>query len=91
MRKQSSLPIYRRETERKDEKMKEQSTPSPSIYPAPAGLLRLPQVKQMIGVSGSTIWQWSRDGKFPKPVKLGTRTTAWRHSDVLAFLENLGG
>jgi len=43
----------------------------------------------MIPVSKSTWWQGVRDGRFPKPVKLGPRTTAWRLEDVLALIEQL--
>lgn len=86
MRKQSSSPIYRRETERKDEKMKEQNPPAPA-----GSMIRLYDVLKLVPVSKSTIWHWVREKKFPQPVKLGERTTAWRHSDVLAFLEKAGG
>ncbi|WMT73863.1 AlpA family phage regulatory protein [Bradyrhizobium sp. Ash2021] len=29
-------------------------------------------------VSKSTWWQGVKDGRFPRPVKLGAKTTAWR-------------
>ena len=41
------------------------------------GFLRLPQVLEIIPVSKSTWWQGCKDGRFPKPVKLGPKTTAW--------------
>lgn len=44
--------------------------------------LRLPQVLERIPVSKSTWWAGVRDGRFPKPVKLGPRTTAWREEDI---------
>jgi predicted DNA-binding transcriptional regulator AlpA len=28
-----------------------------------------------------------RDGKYPQPVKLGPRTTAWRVDDIRALIE----
>lgn len=59
--------------------------------PTPAGLLRLPQVLALVPVSKSTLWAWCRQGKFPHPVKLSERTTCWRYSDILAFLEKAGG
>jgi predicted DNA-binding transcriptional regulator AlpA len=37
-------------------------------------------------VGKTTLWQWVRDGKFPRPVKLSTRVTAWKAEDVQAFL-----
>ena len=51
--------------------------------------LRLPQVLAIIPVSKSAWWQGCKDGRFPKPVKLGPRTTAWRASDITALVEQL--
>lgn len=48
----------------------------------PLRLLRLPEVKTMTGLGRSTIWKRAGDGTFPKPVKLGPRTTAWVASEV---------
>jgi predicted DNA-binding transcriptional regulator AlpA len=33
-------------------------------------------------VSKSTWWAGVKSGRFPKPVKLGPRTTAWRVEDI---------
>lgn len=52
-------------------------------------LLRLKQVLENIPVSKSTIFQWVKDGKFPQPVKLSARCTAWRDEDVRKFSENI--
>ena len=43
-----------------------------------------------IPVGKSTWWQGVRDGRFPKPVKLGPKTTAWRVEDIRALIEQLG-
>jgi len=32
-----------------------------------------------------------RSGRYPKPVKLGPRTTCWRASDILALIDSLSG
>jgi prophage regulatory protein len=55
-----------------------------------AGLLRLPQVLSLVPVSRSSWWQGCRDGRFPRPIRLGPRTTAWRARDILALIESLG-
>tara|TARA_R110000851_G_scaffold333531_1_gene514864 strand:- start:44255 stop:44470 length:216 start_codon:yes stop_codon:yes gene_type:complete len=47
-----------------------------------------PKSDGLIPVSVSTIWRWVAAGDFPKPVKLSPRTTAWRASDVHAWLES---
>ena len=41
-------------------------------------LLRLPQVLALIPVSRSAWWAGCKSGRYPKPVKLGPRTKAWR-------------
>ena len=53
-------------------------------------LLRLPQVLKIVPVSKSTWWAGVRTGKFPHPIKLGPRTTCWRQSDIVAFIQNAG-
>lgn len=64
------------------------------------GYVRLPQIignpkaeppiPAIIPVGKSTWWQGVKDGRFPKPVKLGPRTTAWRVEDIRALIENMG-
>lgn len=36
-------------------------------------------------VSRPTIWRWARNGKFPKPIKLGAGSTRWRSADLEAW------
>ncbi|MDO9451181.1 MAG: AlpA family phage regulatory protein [Rugosibacter sp.] len=54
----------------------------------PTGFLRLPQVLKLIPVSRSSWWAGCREGKFPAPVKLGVRTTAWRAEDISALIRD---
>lgn len=54
------------------------------------GFLRLKQILAPIGpipVSKSTWWAGVKDGRFPKPLKLGERVTVWRAEDILALIE----
>lgn len=57
------------------------------------GFLRLNQIignkdiPAIIPVSRSTWLSGVREGRFPKPVKLGKRTTAWRVMDIRALIE----
>lgn len=46
------------------------------------GLMRLPEILELIPVSKSTWWQGVKDGRFPKPIKLGSRLTVWKREDV---------
>lgn len=51
-------------------------------------LLRLNQVLELIPISKSSWWAGCKSGRFPKPIKLGPRTTVWRETDIIAILEN---
>ena len=55
------------------------------------GFLRLPNIIAPHGpipVSKSTWWAGIKTGRYPKPVKLSTRITAWRVEDIRAFIES---
>jgi len=41
------------------------------------GFLRIRDLTKRIPVSKSTIWLWVQERKFPAPVKLSERVTAW--------------
>ena len=43
-----------------------------------------------IPVSKSTWWDGVRNGRYPKPVKLGPRITAWRVEDIRKLIDTLG-
>lgn len=46
-------------------------------------LLRLKQIiPDKIPISKSSWWAGVKTGKYPKPLKLGERTTVWRESDI---------
>lgn len=38
--------------------------------------------KGILSISRSTFLKGIKDGRFPRPVKLGPRTTAWRTQDI---------
>lgn len=58
------------------------------------GYLRLPQIignpkaniPALIPISRSAWWLGVRSGRYPKPVKLGPRTTVWRVESILALI-----
>ena len=68
------------------------NTPAP-FHPVPptSGFLRLPQILCLVPVGRSTWWRWCAEGKAPKPLKLGAKTTVWKAEDIVAFLERLRG
>ena len=55
----------------------------------PERLLRLPQVLKIVPIGKSTLWNYIANNRFPQPVRLSSRCTCWRQSDVDAWLANL--
>lgn len=53
------------------------------------GFLRLPQVLALIPIGRSTFWAGVRAGRYPAPVRLGPRTTAWKVSEIRALVGRL--
>lgn len=41
------------------------------------GYLRLKDLVKRVPVAKSTIWHWVQRGRFPAPIKLSERVTAW--------------
>lgn len=55
------------------------------------GFLRLPSIIAPHGpipVSKSTWWAGIKTGRYPKPVKLSARISAWRVEDIRTFIES---
>lgn len=49
-------------------------------------LLRLPDVLALYPVSRSSWYSGITTGQYPKPLRLGKRTVAWRQSDIEAAI-----
>lgn len=54
------------------------------------GFLRLPEVLRRYPVAKSTWWAGVKTGRYPQPVKLSERCTAWRAEDIRALIEATG-
>jgi predicted DNA-binding transcriptional regulator AlpA len=62
------------------------------------GLMRLSQIlgdkkrgiTPLVPVSKSTWWAGVKDGRFPRPVKLGERVTCWHAEDIRALINQAG-
>ena len=55
----------------------------------PEGLMRISSILAPNGpipISKSAWWAGVKSGRFPKPIKLGPRTTAWRAEDIQALI-----
>jgi predicted DNA-binding transcriptional regulator AlpA len=46
-------------------------------------LLRIDEALSLTNIGKSSWWAGVKSGKFPKPIKLGERTTRWRLNDIL--------
>lgn len=55
------------------------------------GYVRLKTVLKFIPVSPSSWWEGVKQGKFPQPVSLGPRTTAWRAEDIRDLISSFAG
>lgn len=45
-----------------------------------------PPIPALIPVSKSTIWEWVKIGRFPRPIKLSSKVTVWKVEDIVAVL-----
>jgi prophage regulatory protein len=50
------------------------------------GFVRLKTVLRVFPVSRSSWWEGVRTHKYPPPVKLGPRTSAWKVEDIRALI-----
>ena len=50
------------------------------------GFSRASQLLPFVGIGLSTLWKWTRAGKFPQPIKISPTITAWKNKDVHAWL-----
>ena len=49
-----------------------------------------PPIPPVIPVGKSTWWAGVKSGRYPKPVRLSARTTAWRVEDIHQLVKELG-
>lgn len=52
------------------------------------GYMRLPEILELFPIGKSTWWEGVRIEKYPQPVKLGPRITAWRKKDIYDLLKH---
>jgi prophage regulatory protein len=53
----------------------------------PVHFLRLPQVKQRVGLSRSSIYARIHNGEFPAPISLGGRSVGWLSHEVEDWID----
>jgi prophage regulatory protein len=52
-------------------------------------LIRLPEVKRITGLGKSSIYARCKEGRFPSPINLGGRMSAWCESEVLQWVREI--
>lgn len=52
------------------------------------GMSRAKTLLPFLPFSRTTLHEWSRDGRFPKSIRLSPTMVAWRNSEVLEWLGN---
>ena len=51
-------------------------------------LVRLRQLTAMVGLSRSTIYRLVKAGNFPKPIRIGISSLAWRMDDIHKWIDS---
>lgn len=54
------------------------------------GFMRLPQILEVIPVSKTTWWRWTKSGKAPKGILFTRKIRVWRVEDIYDLIEKLG-
>lgn len=58
-------------------------------------LIRAKELAELLSVSDTIIWNWVNPNnrryrpEFPKPIKISPNVTAWRESEIVAYLDQL--
>lgn len=61
-----------------------------AMYDIPeTGFLRLSQVLSVIPIGKTSWWNGVKSGRFPRPIKLSPRCTAWRAEDIRDLIMRL--
>lgn len=48
--------------------------------------IRFGSVAEMVGLSRTTIYRLEQQGIFPRRIKLGSNSVAWRMSEILSWM-----
>ena len=50
-------------------------------------ILRFPEVREMTGLSRTTLWRMEKDDKFPQRVQLGISSVGWKQNEIQAWIK----
>lgn len=68
--------------------MASENLPNLDTLPASA-MLSAADLSDLLRVSLNTVWRWSKDGRIPRPIKIGPNSTRWRAGDVREALDRI--
>lgn len=68
-----------------------QPLPKPNTPQAPPAFYRLRDVMRICTLSRSTVYRRISEGRFPAPVHLGGRASAWPSAELQAWIDNPEG
>lgn len=54
------------------------------------GFTRANELVDFLPIGLSTLWKWSKDGRFPPPIKISNKVTAWDNREVWMWFEKNG-
>lgn len=52
-------------------------------------VLRLPEVMDRCGLGRSSIYQYMKDGRFPKSIQLGSKAVAWSEQSIDEWINSV--
>jgi len=61
--------------------------PAPTDASKICRIVRLPEVKNLTGLSTSTLYERMKGGSFPRAIPLGGRMVGWLENDVKSWIE----
>lgn len=70
--------------------MSEIKTQPTHVLQVKEALLKVRQTCEITGLSKSSIYALLKAGRFPAPVRLGSRCTRWRMTDINAWIAQVG-
>ena len=59
---------------------------TPATIPPDRRILRLPAVEDVTGIKKTKIYDEIKQGRFPQPVRLGTRSVGWLADEVQLWI-----
>ena len=55
---------------------------------SPESFIRLPEVLRHTAISRGTVYRLAAEGAFPRPYKLGKRSSGWKWGEICEWLES---